>query len=47
MFIFTLLCGTQKRFHLFEAPKRSENKKFVISLSYSESGWQELRLGFC
>ena len=30
-FIFTLLCGASKRFHLFEAPeKKCENKKFII-----------------
>ena len=47
IFIFTLLCGTSERFHLFEALKRSAKiKLYVIFSTYSiQTTW--VRTVFC
>ena len=40
IFILALLCGTAKRFHLFEAPKRSVKVKCLCRFS-NISDWDD------
>ena len=46
-FLFTLLCGASKRFHLFEAPKRSVRIKKLCHFPPYSIGKTRVKIVFC